>query len=1297
MKKPLFISALLLYSSLLTAQISAGLKLHYLFEADAGDATLVGDASGSGYNGTLVSDAVLKKLDNFGVLYLGNSNGYVDMGAKTGGLIASLEDFSVATYLYIEPASSITGNGNFVWAFSTSDACTQTVGKYVAYRVNAQRYAQSTGGWGSEVVAIEKGAAATKGVWQHIAYVQSGATGTLYLNGEVLATGAASHRPKDIGAPTPYCWIGRPHFASDVYLQGAWLSDFRIYSRALSVSEVALLAANAAALNAAHTAQILQDAYHALALENTDALRGSLQLPASILNQVGIAWQSSDVRHLTNDGEVTRPSQGEPPAAVQLTATLSFGGDTLQKTFDVAILPLLDSDASVAADLAELAISPGCYRLQTIPLQAAGAEGSAIRWASDSPEYVDHSGQIKKLPAKGEGTRSVTLTATVQKGNASQAKDFTVCIMEDEGYSAYLFAYFTGNSGDQEAIRFALSRDGYTYSALNGNQPVISSALISDKGGVRDPHILRGAGGTSFYMVATDMKSADGWSSNHGIVLLKSDDLIRWTHSKVDIKATYPEFSNINRAWAPQTIYDPNARKYMVYWSMNSPTLGYDVIHYAYANDAFTALEGAPQVLFHHPQSKSCIDGDIIFKGGQYHLFFKTEGDGNGIKKAVSDRLTGGYVLQSKYLQQTSEAVEGSCVFRLINREKYILMYDLYTSGKYQLTESGDLESFKVVDATVSMNFSPRHGTVIAITEEEGERLAQQWGQTLTPEIIAPQADAVKKQGWTKNEAAATIFLPLKDKADLSRFDPEFAVLPGVSLSPAGPQNFSGGAVTYTLTLGDRQKSYSVTAQINNNPVLEGFYADPQVLYSQKTGKYYIYPTADGFEGWGGYYFKVFSSDSLVEWTDEGVILDLSTDRVAWADGNAWAPAIVEKVADGSYKYFFYFSGNPVSGGGKQIGVAVADNPTGPFKDSGKPLITSSPAGGGQQIDPCVFTDPVSGKSYLYWGNGYLAVAELNDDMVSLKEETVKTITPLGGTLATYAYREGVFVVYRNGKYYFFWSVDDTGAASYHVAYGTSDSPVGPIAVAASPIVIKQDAAKKIYGTGHNSVLQIPQSDEWYIVYHRINAAFLSSGPGYHREVCIDKMTFNADGSINQVTPTLEGIRLSSVPVAAVSLNKTAATLTVGGAEQLTATVAPDNATNKSLTWQSDNPSVATVSNGLVTGIAAGTADISVTTLDGSKTATCTVTVAPSEPTGAGSARAHAVRVYPTPVRNRLFIEHDALKHVAIYAIDGQKIYENAAPSAQNVIPVAGWKTGIYIAKIQTTDGALTVEKIVKE
>ena len=182
-----------------------------------------------------------------------------------------------------------------------------------------------------------------------------------------------------------------------------------------------------------------------------------------------------------------------------------------------------------------------------------------------------------------------------------------------------------------------------------------------------------------------------------------------------------------------------------------------------------------------------------------------------------------------------------------------------------------------------------------------------------------------------------------------------------------------------------------------NNPVLPGFHADPEILYSHQTQKYYIYSTTDGQPGWGGWYFTVFSSTDLKTWQDEGVMLDLKSEQVPWADGNAWAPCIEEKKVDGKYKYFFYYSGNPKNGGGKQIGVATSDSPAGPFTDLGRPIITASPVGGGQQIDVDVFTDPVSGKSYLYWGNGYMAGAELNDDMVSIKENTVTGMTPAGG------------------------------------------------------------------------------------------------------------------------------------------------------------------------------------------------------------------------------------------------------------------------------------------------------------
>lgn len=154
-------------------------------------------------------------------------------------------------------------------------------------------------------------------------------------------------------------------------------------------------------------------------------------------------------------------------------------------------------------------------------------------------------------------------------------------------------------------------------------------------------------------------------------------------------------------------------------------------------------------------------------------------------------------------------------------------------------------------------------------------------------------------------------------------------------------------------------------------------------------------------------------------------------------------------------------------------------------------------------------------------GNGYMAGAELNNDMLSVKEETITVMTPKGGTLQTYAFREAPYVFFRKGVYYFLWSVDDTGSPNYHVAYGTGNSPLGPIQVAKEPIILIQSPKDEIYGPAHCSVLQVPdKKDSWFIVYHRINKEYLKHGPGWHREVCIDRLEFNKDGTIKQVIPT---------------------------------------------------------------------------------------------------------------------------------------------------------------------------------
>ncbi|HEV7329481.1 MAG TPA: family 43 glycosylhydrolase [Flavisolibacter sp.] len=683
-------------------------------------------------------------------------------------------------------------------------------------------------------------------------------------------------------------------------------------------------------------------------------------------------------------------------------------------------------------------------------------------------------------------------------------------------YSAYLFAYFTGNSGNEEAIRFALSNDGYHYRALNGNQPVIPSQKISETGGVRDPHILRGADGKTFYMVVTDMVSAKGWSSNRGMVLLKSTDLIHWTSSVVNIQKRFPGQDSLLRVWAPQTIYDPQAKKYMLYWSMkhgNSP----DIIYYAYANADFTDLATEPKQLFFHPQNKSCIDGDIVFHNGKYHLFFKTEGEGNGIKIAVSDKLTEGYVLRDKYVQQTTDPVEGSGVFRLNNSNEYILMYDVYTKGKYQFTRTKDLQNFTVIDQEVSMNFHPRHGTVMPITAAEAERLAAKWLH-FDDVITSARSKNIKTTNVVFDTAAKKVFLPVKKGTNLKAFNPAFLTFPGVAIV-AQSKDFTKKPVTHQVTIKGRgTETYAVAAKQWGNPVLEGYFADPDIIYAEKTGRYYLYPTSDGFTNWSGTYFKAFSSPDLVSWKDEGVILDLQKD-VSWAKRNAWAPCIIEKMINGQYKYFYYFTA------AQKIGVAVADHPTGPFVDSGKPLIEQKPEGvrGGQVIDPDVFTDPRSGKSYLYWGNGFMAGAELADDMVSIKPETVKTFN------VDTTFREGTHVFFRNGSYYFLWSEDDTRSENYRVRYAISGSPLGALTIPANNLILAKDTVAGIYATGHNATIQVPGKDEWYIVYHRFTypkGITMGRAAGYNREVCIDRLEFNADGSIKPVKPTHAGINL---------------------------------------------------------------------------------------------------------------------------------------------------------------------------
>ncbi|MDR0892270.1 MAG: glycoside hydrolase family 43 protein [Mediterranea sp.] len=290
---------------------------------------------------------------------------------------------------------------------------------------------------------------------------------------------------------------------------------------------------------------------------------------------------------------------------------------------------------------------------------------------------------------------------------------------------------------------------------------------------------------------------------------------------------------------------------------------------------------------------------------------------------------------------------------------------------------------------------------------------------------------------------------------------------------------------------------------VGSNPVFPGWYADPEAAVFDH--EYWIYPTYSAPYDQQTF-MDAFSSKDLVTWTKHPHVL--SNANVAWAKRAMWAPSVVQ--AHG--KYYFFFAANDVHPGELGgIGVAVADRPDGPFKDAlGKPLI-GEVVNGAQPIDQFVFRDD-DGQYYMYYGGwGHCNMVRLAPDLLSLvpfADGTLyKEITPKG-------YVEGPFMLKRNGKYYFMWSEGGWTGPDYRVAYAIADSPFGPFERIGT--ILQQDP-KIATGAGHHSIIHVPGTDEYYIVYHRRP---LGETDANHRVTCIDRLYFGPDGKIRPVRMT---------------------------------------------------------------------------------------------------------------------------------------------------------------------------------
>jgi len=297
--------------------------------------------------------------------------------------------------------------------------------------------------------------------------------------------------------------------------------------------------------------------------------------------------------------------------------------------------------------------------------------------------------------------------------------------------------------------------------------------------------------------------------------------------------------------------------------------------------------------------------------------------------------------------------------------------------------------------------------------------------------------------------------------------------------------------------------------EYSGNPIFPGWYADPEARVFE--GQYWVFPTYSAKYD-EQTFFDAFSSPDLVTWTKHPRVLEIT--NVSWAHRAVWAPSIVHR----GDAYYLFFGANDIQNdqqtGG--LGVARASHPAGPFVDYlGHPIVDAF-HNGAQPIDPFVFLDTDGTHYLIYGGWRHCNIARLNADFTGFVPfedgTTFKEITPAN-------YVEGPFVFKRHGKYYLMWSEGGWGGPSYSVAYAIGDSPTGPFVRMGK--IVQQDP-RVATGAGHHSVIPIRGSDTWYIVYHRRP---LGTKDPNHREVCIDEMRFNSDGSIQPVRITFQGVK----------------------------------------------------------------------------------------------------------------------------------------------------------------------------
>lgn len=276
-----------------------------------------------------------------------------------------------------------------------------------------------------------------------------------------------------------------------------------------------------------------------------------------------------------------------------------------------------------------------------------------------------------------------------------------------------------------------------------------------------------------------------------------------------------------------------------------------------------------------------------------------------------------------------------------------------------------------------------------------------------------------------------------------------------------------------------------------NNPIIPGYFADPSIV--EYEGKFFIYATVDP---WGAEFLGCWVSEDFQNWTFHK--LNWPTKAACTSEksnhNNVWAPSVIRK----GNTFYMYVSV------GSEVWCGKADHPLGPWKNilDNKPMILFDTSLYYHVIDAEAYIGS-NGKAYLYWGsgwewvNGHCFVAELNEDMSSVKTEP-KEITPSH-------YFEAPFMVKHNGKYFLTYSQGKTIDKTYEVRYAIGDNPLGPFIEADNSPILKTNDSLQVYGPGHHTIFDY--KEKHYILYHRHSLPFVTGTA--LRQICINELAYD--------------------------------------------------------------------------------------------------------------------------------------------------------------------------------------------